>query len=318
MRKLVSSILLLVCILPGLAAQNLKKMVFTPQWTPQAQFAGFYVAKEKGFFQDEGLDVEIKHVGQNSNETPMDFLMKGEADIVGQQMMQSIVSRSDGKPIVNVMQLTQKTGLCCVSLTPISSILDLNGKKVGRWRQGFSEICDIMEFRAGLNIEWVPFIGGINLLVFGAVDAMLCYSYSELIAIEMAIGELPEENLIRFSELAPNSPEDGLYVTESYYNKNKDSIDAFIKAVKRGWEYAASNMDEALQITKKYIREANVLTNDTTQRLMLEEYLRLLVNPDTEEMDFAPVSEKAFQDCNESLLSSGHILQAVNHKDFVR
>ena len=318
MKKLLSAILIVLCAATGLRAQNLKKMTFTPQWTPQAQFAGFYVAKEKGFFLEEGLDVEIKHIGQNSRENATDLLLSGEADIAGQQLMQSIVARADGKPLVNVMQITQQTGLCCASLSPLGSIDDLDGKKVGRWRQGFSEICDMLEVRSGIKTEWIPFISGINLLVFGAVDAMLCYSYSELLALEMAIGDIPEENIIRFSELLPDIPEDGLYVTDSYYSRNKDSVDSFVKAVKRGWEYAAANMDEALSITKKYIAEGNVLTNDTVQRRMLEEYLRLQIDSATGKADFPPVSPDAFRICNESLLDSGHILQAVEYKDFVK
>ena len=83
-----------------------KKIVFMPQWTPQAQFAGYYVAFEKGFYKEAGIDVEIRHIPLNSTESVSGYLLSGDVQIVGQQLIQSIISRSDGNDIVNVMQMT--------------------------------------------------------------------------------------------------------------------------------------------------------------------------------------------------------------------
>ena len=315
MKKLLTIIasILLVCSLRGQT-----KVTFYPQWTPQAQFAGFYVAYEKGFFADEGLDVEIRHLGLNSTESLEDVLVSGKAQIIGQQLLKSIIARADGKDMVNVMQITQKSGLCCVSHDPISSFEELDGKKVGRWKAGFSEICDIMEAEKGVNADWIPFINGSNLYIFGAVDATLCYSYNELLTLELAIGEIPQDHIIWFADNGYTCPEDGLYVTGDYYRDNKDTVEKFVRASKRGWDYAREHQDEALDITYGYINAAHVLTNVVHEREMLKQYLNLQVNPATGEADYAPVSREVFDQLCRQLLETGYIVAEPDYNTMIR
>ena len=153
MKRLVaiSCALLLFCI--GASAQ---KIVFTPQWTPQAQFAGAYVAMDKGFYADEGLEVEMRHIGRTSTVGALDMLLDGQTDVITMQLLQAIVARSDGRPVVNVMQSTQKSGLCCVTRKPVSGPKDLDGMKIGRWKSGFAELSNIIVDNLGLDVEWIP------------------------------------------------------------------------------------------------------------------------------------------------------------------
>lgn len=297
---------------------NAQKMVFVPQWTPQAQFSGFYVAQEKGFYAEEGLDVEIRHIGANSSENPMDLLLGGEAQIVGQQLIQSIIARADGRKILNVMSITQESGLCCVSRNPISDPKELDSLKVGRWKVGYADFCDMLEAYSGITVNWVPFLNGINLYIYGAVDATLCYTFSELISLDLAIGDIPDDHIIRFSEFGYDCPEDGLYVTEDYYSKNKESVDKFVRASIRGWEYAREHKGEALEISWKYVQEGNITTNREHQRRMLEEYLRLQMNKNTGFADFAPVTEELFDKIVGALLETGYITNKVEYNELVR
>ena len=299
-------------------AMNAQKMVFVPQWTPQAQFSGFYVAQEKGFYAEEGLDVEIRHIGTNSSENPMDLLLGGEAQIVGQQLIQSIIARADGRKILNVMSITQESGLCCVSRNPISNPEELDSLKVGRWKVGYADFCDMLETYSGITVNWVPFLNGINLYIYGAVDATLCYTFSELISLDLAIGDIPDDHIIRFSEFGYDCPEDGLYVTEDYYSKNKESVDKFVRASRKGWEYAREHKEEALEISWKYVQEGNITTNREHQRRMLEEYLRLQKNKNTGFSDFAPVSEELFNNIVRALLETGYITNKVEYNELVR
>ena len=297
---------------------NAQKMVFVPQWTPQAQFSGFYVAQEKGFYAEEGLDVEIRHIGANSSENPMDLLLGGEAQIVGQQLIQSIIARADGRKILNVMSITQESGLCCVSRNPISDPKELDSLKVGRWKVGYADFCDMLEAYSGITVNWVPFLNGINLYIYGAVDATLCYTFSELISLDLAIGDIPDDHIIRFSEFGYDCPEDGLYVTEDYYRNNKESVDKFVRASIRGWEYAREHKGEALDISWKYVQEGNITTNREHQRRMLEEYLRLQMNKNTGFADFAPVTEELFDKIVGALLETGYITNNVEYNELVR
>ena len=299
-------------------AMNAQKMVFVPQWTPQAQFSGFYVAQEKGFYAEEGLDVEIRHIGTNSSENPMDLLLGGEAQIVGQQLIQSIIARADGRKILNVMSITQESGLCCVSRNPISEPKELDSLKVGRWKVGYADFCDMLETYSGITVNWVPFLNGINLYIYGAVDATLCYTFSELISLNLAIGDIPDDHIIRFSEFGYDCPEDGLYVTEDYYSNNKESVDKFVRASIKGWEYAREHKGEALEISWKYVQEGNITTNREHQRRMLEEYLRLQMNKNTGFADFAPVTEELFDKIVGALLETGYITNKVEYNELVR
>lgn len=306
---------LLLTVASSLAAQKLSVML---QWTPQAQFAGYYVARDMGFYTEEGLDVEILHPGGNSNESSLDAVKTGRAQIVGQQLLQSVIARADGNPLVNILQITQKSGLMCVSNEPISRPEDLDGKKVGRWRQGYAEFCDIMELGKGIDIDWVPFTSGPNLFIFGAVDAILCYSYSEFIALQMAVGIVPEERIIKFADFGYDIPEDGLYVLESYYESNKETIDKFIRATKKGWEYARTHRDEAIEISFRYITKAHIITNLSTQKRMLDEYLDLQINPLTGKADYVRVRENAFNDMIDALLNTGYITRRVEYNEIYR
>ena len=299
-------------------AMNAQKMVFVPQWTPQAQFSGFYVAQEKGFYAKEGLDVEIRHIGTNSSENPMDLLLGGEAQIVGQQLIQSIIARADGRKILNVMSITQESGLCCVSRNPISDPKELDSLKVGRWKVGYADFCDMLETYSGITVNWVPFLNGINLYIYGAVDATLCYTFSELISLDLAIGDIPDDHIIRFSEFGYDCPEDGLYVTEDYYSNNKESVDKFVRASIKGWEYVREHKEEALEISWKYVQEGNITTNREHQRRMLEEYLRLQKNKNTGFADFAPVTEELFNKIVGALLETGYITKKVEYNELVR
>ena len=252
-------------------AQKQEKIVFAPQWTPQSQFAGCYVALEKGYYSEVGLDVEIIHPGINSADNSLNYLSGGKVQIAEHQLLSGIVKRADGCPIVNVMQITQKSGLLCVSHEPISNPMELRGRKVGKWKSGFSEFCEIMEVANGISVDWVPFINGINLFVFGAVDAVLCQSYNEYVSLILSVGNIPEENVIKFSDFGYNSPEDALFVTEEFLREHPREVEAFTQATMKGWEYAREHVAEALEITGKYVAEANVVTNSTHQKMMLED-----------------------------------------------
>ncbi|MCQ2152420.1 MAG: ABC transporter substrate-binding protein [Bacteroidales bacterium] len=314
MKKFVTALALLLLAL-SLFAQ---KITFTPQWTAQTQFSGYYVAYEKGFYSDEGLDVEIRHLSSNSTENTTYEMMKGNVDVVGTQLLSSMISRSDGVKLVNVMQLTQKSGLCCISHNPIDSPEELDSLKVGRWRAGFADFCDLLETFTGIHINWIPFLNTVNLYVYNAVDATLAYSFNELIALELAVGDIPDDHILYFSDFGYDAPEDGLYVSEAYYRKNKDLVDKFVRASKRGWDYTRTHRKEALDITWKYIQEYNITTNREHQKRMLDEYLDLQVNPETGIADYAPVKPEVFAKIVEALRNAGLIVNNIEYKDMIR
>ncbi|MCQ2366510.1 MAG: ABC transporter substrate-binding protein [Akkermansia sp.] len=314
MPRLLTLITLVAGALSVLHAE-LKDVVFAPQWIPQAQFAGFYVAKEKGFFEQEGLNVTFNHVGINSKETSLELMREGKADIAGLQLMQAIAARSQGVPVVNVCQVTQISGLWVVAHRPIREMKDLNHMRIARWKAGHAELFDVLSHEFNLDIEWVPISRSVNLFIYGAVDATLCYSYNEYLGLLLSMGRIPEENVLRCHDHGFRVPEDGLYVTEQYLKLNKDTVDAFVRAAKRGWDYAAEHQEEACAITHKYVEAGHVSSNPVMERMMLKECLRLQVNPDTGKRDYAQVTEKVFNKLVDAMYRAAVIMKTVNYRE---
>ena len=293
-------------------------ITFMPQWTPQTQFAGYYVAIEKGFYEEEGVSVVLDHFGGSSTGTAIERIAQGKADIITSQLVSAMIARDQGLPLINVLQTSQLNGLMCAAHFPIDSPQALDSTRVGRWKVGFGEICDLFCYKNHLSLEWIPYIQGINLYVSGAVDALLCYSYSEFILLELATGGIPPENVVRFRDYGLNYPEDGLYVTEAYYRAHPETVDKFVRASRRGWEYAREHPEEALEISMRVVQMFNVATNRVLQQRMLTEILNLQVNPVTGRADFAPVSRAVFDELNASLHETGHLRSDLKYEDLIR
>ena len=138
-----------------------EKLVYTPTWTAQAQFAGFYVADAMGFFKDAGLNVEIKHPTASS--TNANRLESGESQFVSLQLASALEMMDEGSELVNVLQYFQQSGLMIISHQPLKGLNSLNGKRVGHFRTGASMVPIAIGRKAKLNIDWVPFISHANL-----------------------------------------------------------------------------------------------------------------------------------------------------------
>lgn len=297
---------------------GLEKIVFLAQWTPQSQFAGFYIAMKKGFFRQEGLDVEVRHFSAASSQTPLSMLRSDSVQIVEMQLLGALMDNNEDEPIVNVMQLSQNCGLRCVSHTPVASLADMNGKTIARWKSGFNEIITIIEKENNLDIKWVDFLSsGTNMYMYNAVDAMLSYSYNEFIELELASGKINSNQIVDMSRWGYNYPEDGLYVTEKYLSEHRETVARFVRAVRRGWDYVRENRDEALDCTLKVMNETGTQGNRAHQRMMLDEILRLQVNPKTGKADYRAVSREQFDEICAKLTRNNLMNRKVNYEDFV-
>lgn len=313
-KPILTALLFLTCI--QCAAQ---RVVFTPAYTPQAQFVGYYVAKEKNFYSDEGLDVVIRHIGSGKKELAADLLLEGQIDIAGQHMPQAILSRSKGDPIVNVFQLTQHLGLCCVTKKPIKSAKELNGLKIAKWANGYTEICEALEKAEDIHINWVLSFDPVNLFIFDAVDGVIVYSFNELIKLEQSVGGIDRENIFAFADIPLlDIPEEGLFVTESFYNGHRDLVEKFVRASKLGWDYAREHTEEALEISWRYIQDNNIVSNHQRERAMLEEHLKLQINSATGKPDYARISEEKLKRLTEVMLKYGFIQNDIEYKDFIK
>jgi len=265
------------------SAQAQDKVTIQLKWVAQAQFAGYFVAKEKGFYKDAGLDVTIKAGGPDV--APPQVIAGGGADVVVDWMPSALASREKGVPLVNISQTYKKSGLMltCRAETGIKKPADLKGKTLGVWYGGNEYPFLSWMSKLGLKTDGSP--TGVKVIKQGFnVDPLLqkqadCVStmtYNEYWQI-IDGGYKPSQLVVfKYEDEGVATLEDGLYVLE----KNlKDPafvtrMAKFVKASMKGWDYAKSHPDEAVKI---------ILAGDSTgaktekdQKRMMTEVAKLL------------------------------------------
>lgn len=274
-------ILLMMVLTQAAAAQH--TIVFTPQWTAQAQFAGYYVAEAKGFYREAGVKVKIEH--PSATQSAMSRLSKKQCQATTLSLCQALEVIDDGLPLINILQTSMNNAMVIVSARG-KDPLTQKGARVGIWSVGFGQLAICMSIRDHLNYEWVRFAQNINLFLSGALDATLAMSYNEYYQLVQAGIEIDEKDVYRFCDHGYNVQEDGVYMTREYYVAHKDEARRFAQASRKGWEWAAAHPDEALDIVMQYVERDHVATNRVMQRLMLTEVLRLQVDRQSKKREF--------------------------------
>ena len=263
-------------------AQN-ETIVFTPQWTAQAQFAGYYVAEAKGFYRDAGVKVRIEH--PSATQPAMSRLRNNQCQATTLQLCQAMEIVDHGIPLVNILQTSMNNAMVIVSSRG-KDPLTQKGARVGIWSVGFGQLAICMSIKDHLDYEWIRFAQNINLFLSGALDATLAMSYNEYYQLVQAGIETNDKTVYRVCDHGYNVQEDGVYMTRDYYQKHRDSARRFAEASRKGWEWAAQHPEETLDIVMKYVDEAHIATNRVLQRLMLKEVLRLQVDRESKKREF--------------------------------
>lgn len=280
MRKI---LLTAIALLPALTAGAQERFIFTPQWTPQAQFAGYYVAQELGFYRDAGLNVGIVH--PTATQSAMNRVKNNESQATTLQLCQAMEIVDAGIPLVNILQTSMNNAMVIVSRRGVNPLTQ-KGARVGVWSAGFGQIALCMSIKENLDYNWIRFASNIDLFIKGAIDATIAMSYNEYYQLLSTGIPITEECVYRFCDHGYNVQEDGVYMTRAYYEKHKDQAHAFAEASRKGWEWAAGHPDETLDIVMKYVHDNHIATNRILQKLMLQEVLRLLVDRDSKEREY--------------------------------
>ena len=265
------------------AAAQGDEMIFTPQWTAQAQFAGYYVAQAKGFYREAGLKVKIEH--PSATQPAMQRLRNNQCQATTLQVCQAMEIIDAGIPIVNILQTSMNNAMVIVSARG-KDPLTQKGAKVGIWSVGFGQLAICMSIKDHLDYEWIRFAQNVNLFISGALDATLAMSYNEYYQLVQAGMEITDKNVYRFCDHGYNVQEDGVYMTREYYEKHREQARKFAEASRKGWEWAAQHPDETLDIVMEVVDKEHIPTNRVMQRLMLKEVLRLQVDRESKKREF--------------------------------
>ena len=263
-------------------AQN-ETIVFTPQWTAQAQFAGYYVAEAKGFYREAGVKVRIEH--PTATQPAMSRLRNNECQATTLQLCQAMEIVDSGIPLINILQTSMNNAMVIVSARD-KNPLTQKGARVGIWSVGFGQLAICMSIKDHLDYQWIRFAQNVNLFISGALDATLAMSYNEYYQLVQAGIKMTDKNVYRFCDHGYNVQEDGVYMTRDYYEAHKDQARRFAQASRKGWEWAAEHPDETLDIVMQYVEKNHIATNRVMQRLMLKDVLRLQVDRESKKREF--------------------------------
>ncbi len=248
------------------------------KWVTQAQFAGYYVALEKGFYSDEGLNVTIKPGGPDV--APVQVLMGGGADVMIDWMPSALAAREKGSPVVNIAQPFKRSGmmLTCRADSGIKTPEDFPGHTLGVWF--FGNEYPFLSWMSKLGIPTDGSEGGVTVLkqgfnvdpiLQGQADCVSTMTYNEYWQIIDA-GLTPDDLVtFKYEDQGVATLEDGLYVLEDNLNDPEfaDEMVRFVRASMKGWKWAEENPDEAAMIVLEY-DETGAQTEAHQKRMMGE------------------------------------------------
>ncbi len=269
-----SFILIFIAVMQALGQKP--KLVFSAHWMPQAQFAGYYAAKDQGYYEEAGIEVDIIHPSASVN--AVEFLATGEADVISLFLITAMQVKHKGLDVVNIAQLSQHSAIMFVAKkdSGIETIEDFDGKQVGIWLSGFDELPRAMMDKFAVEVEWVPLLSTVNLFLLGGIDVMTVMYYNEFNQIYLSGIDREELNIFFATDYGFNIPEDGLYTLRETAVNKKEELRAFVDATLRGWAFAAKNKDYVLQLVIDIMRDNRIPSNKAHQSWMLDKVLEMI------------------------------------------
>jgi NitT/TauT family transport system substrate-binding protein len=263
-------------------AQAADKLTLQLKWVTQAQFAGYYVAQDQGFYDAEGLDVTIKPGGPDV--APAQVIAGGGADVVLDWMPSALATREKGVNLVNIAQPFKSSGmmLTCRKDTGIKSPADFKGKTLGVWFYGNEY--PFLSWMSQLGLPTDGSAGGVTVLKQGfnvdpilqkqadCVSTMTYNEYWQIIDAGLSADELV---VFKYQDQGVATLEDGIYVMEDRLKDPafEDQMVRFVRASMKGWKWAEENPDKAADIVLE--NDGSGAQTEKHQRRMMGEIAKL-------------------------------------------
>jgi NitT/TauT family transport system substrate-binding protein len=282
MKKLVLMALAAGMAMSGSVAQAADKLTLQLKWVTQAQFAGYYVAQDQGFYDAEGLDITIKPGGPDV--APAQVIAGGGADVVLDWMPSALATREKGVNLVNIAQPFKSSGmmLTCRKDTGIKSPADFKGKTLGVWFYGNEY--PFLSWMSQLGLPTDGSAGGVTVLKQGfnvdpilqkqadCVSTMTYNEYWQIIDAGLSADELV---VFKYQDQGVATLEDGIYVMEDRLKDPafEDQMVRFVRASMKGWKWAEENPNAAADIVLE--NDASGAQTEKHQRRMMGEIAKL-------------------------------------------
>lgn len=242
------------------------------QWLTQSQFAGYYVALDKGWYAEEGLDLTIRPGGPDIS--AIDAVRTGTAQFGTSLLADVIVTSETTNDLVSVLQVQQTNGLLLLAKkeSNISSPADFTGKTVGVWLGNWEAQFNALIAKEGINPAAFTLVSqGFSMDSFlnGELDVASAMIYNEYYSV-LESGIRPENiTVIDYADYGLDFPGDTLFTSKQLTQENPDLVLKMVRASLKGWQYAIENPEEAADIVMKYDK-SGTLTRDHQLSMMTE------------------------------------------------
>ena len=251
--------------------KKIRDVSFLPYWVSTAQFAGYYVAKEKGIYEKYGINLNI--ISYKPFITSTDMIAGGKADFAALWLVNAIELKAKGADIVNIIQPSFRSSAMLITKkkSQINTIAEMNGKRAGIWI-GYELQPKTLFNKFDLDVEIVPIGNSNNLFLMDGVDIINANWFDEYHSI-INSGYDPEDlNVFFYSDNGLNFLEDGIYCLSDKLKNEPELCLDFIKATLEGWRYAFNHKEEAVDIVLEYAKRDKLPVNRVHQRWMLDRY----------------------------------------------
>jgi NitT/TauT family transport system substrate-binding protein len=263
------------------SAQTPDKVRLQIKWVPQAQFAGYFVALDHGYYADENLDVTILPGGPDI--VGEQQVMNGQADFGVDWVASFLAFRDKGLPLVDVAQIYQSSGLLLVSKKSagITRPEDLKGKNVGVWYGGnefeFLALMDKLHYDPDKDMNVIKQGFTMDPFLQGQMDAASAMTYNEY-EIVLESGVNPDDlNVLKYNDEGVGMLEDNLFTTQDMTVNKRDIVQRFVRASLRGWKSAIDDQADAVNTVMKYVEPGSTTADHQTR--MMSEVAKLVLPP---------------------------------------
>jgi NitT/TauT family transport system substrate-binding protein len=280
--RLVAALTLSTVVFASTAtAQTADKIRLQIKWVPQAQFAGYFVAMDKGYYADENLDITIVPGGPDI--IPEQQVVNGQADFGVDWVASFLAFRDKGLPIVDIAQIYQSSGLMLVSkkTANITSAQALKGRNVGVWYGGnefeFLALMDKLHYDPDKDLNVIKQGFTMDPFLAGQMEAASAMTYNEYqIVLESGVNA-DDLNVLRYNDEGVGMLEDNLFATEDMVANKPDLVQRFVRASLKGWQAAIDDQPGAVATVMKYVEPGS--TTADHQGRMMSEVAKLIMPP---------------------------------------
>lgn len=303
--------LFFLVLLVAAGGERADAYTFRPQWVPQAQFAGYYMAVKQGFYKAAGIDVTIKDGGPGI--VALQEVANGETDFASGLLLSALRIKANVGDVALVAQIIQRPAqmLLAKKETGINSVSDFAGHSLGVWPGDFQIPPKALIRKQRLrNVEIVEQGFTMDGFLKGEIDIASAMRYNEYHQVLNSGLSKDDLAVFDYSDYDMGLPEDGVYVLKSFLEANPEACEKFAAATGKGWAYAFANKDETVAHMTELANKTDFKTSKEKQMTMLNEIEKLV------DVDNPGLSRDAFDRAVQALKRTRMLRGDIAYEEF--